>query len=363
MPITNSNTIQTYYKALIEKNPAYVGLFYVGVKTTGIFCLATCRARKPKLENVTFYESIKEALQHGYRPCKICKPTKACPEMPDYAAKAMELIQIHPKQKIQDEDLRSQGIAPEKMRRWCLKHYGITFHAYQRMLRINRAYQELQEGQHVTESAFDAGYDSLSGFGYTFSKLTGRSPSKSKHKTLISMTRISTPLGPMFACATDQGICMLEFTDRRMLETEFKEIQQQLDGVILLGENDHLQQLKTELTEYFEGKRHQFDVALHAPGTPFQQSVWDILLTIPYGHTWTYLQQAQKLNKEKAIRAVASANGHNRIAIIIPCHRVIGSDGKLTGYGGGLDRKRWLLQHEQKHVASSVDDQMVIRFD
>jgi len=150
----------------------------------------------------------------------------------------------------------------------------------------------------------------------------------------------------MFACATDRGVCLLEFTNRRMLETEFQDLQKRLEAVILAGENTHIIQLKNELKEYFDGNRTDFSVNLHTPTTPFRQKAWDMLMTIPYGKTASYAEQALKIGNPNAVRAVANANGHNRIAIVIPCHRVIGSDGSLTGYAGGLPRKEWLLMHE-----------------
>jgi len=165
------------------------------------------------------------------------------------------------------------------------------------------------------------------------------------------VTRILTPLGPMLAGATDEGICLLEFIDRRMMETQLKRINGYLNAQCVPGEHPHLDTLSTQLTEYFEKKREDFDLPLTYPGTDFQKSVWEILRTIPYGTTWSYQQEAEKLGNPKAVRAVAKANGDNRIAIIIPCHRVIGKDGKLAGYGGGLWRKRWLLDHEMGSLA------------
>jgi AraC family transcriptional regulator of adaptative response/methylated-DNA-[protein]-cysteine methyltransferase len=153
----------------------------------------------------------------------------------------------------------------------------------------------------------------------------------------------------MFAGATEQGICLLEFTDRRMLETELKSLAKLLNANILQGSNKHLELLKQQLDEYFEGKRKDFTVPLFTPGTEFQQSVWKILQTIPYATTRSYKKQAELLQRPKAVRAVANANGMNRISIIIPCHRVIGEDGSLTGYGGGLWRKKWLLDLEKQN--------------
>ena len=134
-----------------------------------------------------------------------------------------------------------------------------------------------------------------------------------------------------------------------MLETEFKELSKYLDAVILPGDNKYFGVLKKEINEYFEGKRKSFTVPLDAPGTEFQKGVWEELKKIPYGQTISYKTQAERLKNPKGVRAVANANGHNRISIIIPCHRVIGEDGTLTGYGGGLWRKKWLLDFEKKN--------------
>ncbi len=348
MQITESKIIDQYYEALIERKQNFVGIFYVGVKTTSVFCIATCRARKPKKENVEFYSNFKDALNNGYRPCKICKPTENANEAPEQVERAISLIKNNPKTKIKDFQLRQENISPEIVRRWFNKNYGMTFQAFQRMYRINVAFEELKNGKNTTETAFDSGYESLSGFGYTYKKIMGKSPQNSTNKNIILINRLTTPLGPMFICATDFGVCLLEFVDRKMLETEFKDLQLKLKANIVVGENEHIKQAKIELTEYFNGTRKIFDVKLDSPGTEFQQLVWANLLKINYGKTSTYQQQAINIKNPKAIRAVASANGHNRISILVPCHRVIGKDGKLTGYGGGLERKKWLLDHEQK---------------
>ena len=350
MLITDHRKIEAYYQALLERKQSFVGIFFVGVKTTSVFCIATCRARKPKKENVEFYTTFKEALDNGYRPCKVCKPTENANQAPEQVEHAIILVKENPKEKITDNQLRQKGISPEVVRRWFKKNYGMTFQAYQRMYRINNAFQELKLGKNTTHAAFDIGYESLSGFGYTFKKLVGKSPKQSKGKNLILINRLTTPLGPMFVCATDKGICLLEFVDRRMLETEFKDLQKLLNANIILGENKHIKQVKKEIDEYFDGTRKTFDVHIETPGTDFQNKVWKGLQKIEYGTTTTYQKHAVRINSPKAIRAVASANGHNRISIIIPCHRVIGKNGKMTGYGGGVERKQWLIEHESRNA-------------
>jgi AraC family transcriptional regulator, regulatory protein of adaptative response / methylated-DNA-[protein]-cysteine methyltransferase len=337
------------YKALVGKDVSFEGTFIAAVKTTGVFCRPTCTARKPNKENVEFFKTTKEAILHGYRPCKVCSPLEKLGETPKYIKDILKEISDNPSTKLKDWDLRSKGIEPGKLRRWFLKNHGITFHSYQRMFRINSAFKKIQNGETVTSVAFETGYESLSGFNDSFKSIFGVSPANSKDKQIINITRLETPLGTMFACAVEQGVCLLEFTDRRMLETEFKSLTKLLNASIVQGTNKHFDLLNQQLAEYFEGKRKKFSVPLFTPGTEFQQSVWTELQRIPYGSTRSYKQQAETLQRPEAVRAVANANGMNRIAIIIPCHRVIGNDGHLTGYGGGLWRKKWLLDFEKAH--------------
>ena len=342
-------TYQIMYKALVDKDVSYEGTFIAAVKTTGIFCRPTCTARKPKKENVEFYSTTKEAILKGYRPCKVCNPLEKLGETPNYIKNILKELNDNPSLKFKDWDLTQQGVEPSKIRRWFLKNHGITFQAYQRMYRINSAFKKIQNGEPVTSVAFDTGYESLSGFTDSFKSIFGVSPSNSKDKQIINITRLETPLGTMFACAAEQGICLLEFTDRKMLETELKSLAKQLNANIIQGANKHFDLLRRQLDQYFEGKRKEFTIQLFTPGTEFQQSVWKVLQTIPYGSTYSYKQQAIALKKPDAFRAVANANGMNRISIIIPCHRVIGEDGNLIGYGGGLWRKKWLLDLEKQN--------------
>lgn len=163
----------------------------------------------------------------------------------------------------------------------------------------------------------------------------------------IYITSIETPLGTMLAGATEEGICLLEFTERDILSKEFRDLTNHLKAEIKEGESKHFETLRTQLNEYFDAKRKTFDVPLVMIGTDFQKEVWNELLRIPFGTTRSYKEQSIAINKLDAIRAVAAANGSNKIAIVIPCHRVIGENGSLTGYGGGLWRKKWLLDLEK----------------
>jgi len=342
-------TDEIMYQALLDKDVSYEGTFIAAVKTTGIFCRPTCTARKPKAENVEFFPSAKEAILKGYRPCKVCNPLEKLNETPPYIKEILDELNADPSGKFKDADLISRGIEPSNIRRWFLKNHGVTFQAYQRMFRINSAFKKIQNGDTITSAAFDAGYESVSGFTDSFKAVFGVSPSNSRDKHIINITRLETPLGTMFACAAEPGICLLEFTDRKMLETELTSLAKQLNANIIQGANPHFDVLKTQLEEYFEGKRKVFTVPLFTPGTPFQQTIWRILRDIPYGATRSYKDQAAAISQPNAIRAVANANGMNRISILIPCHRVIGADGNLTGYGGGIWRKKWLLDLENSN--------------
>jgi AraC family transcriptional regulator of adaptative response/methylated-DNA-[protein]-cysteine methyltransferase len=343
-------THEVMYKAIVDKDVTFEGTFITAVKTTGIFCRPTCTARKPKVENVEFFKTTSEAIRKGYRPCKVCNPLEKIGETPELIKGILAELSADPSRKFKDTDLIHKGIEPNTIRRWFLKNHGITFHAYQRMFRINAAFHKIQSGETVTSAAFDAGYESLSGFGDTFKSVFGVSPSNSRDKQVINITRLETPLGTMFACAVEQGVCLLEFTDRKMLETELKTLAKKLNANIIQGANRHFDLLKQELEEYFSGMRKVFTVPLFTPGTEFQQSVWQGLQTIPYGAVHSYKQQAALINRPGSVRAVANANGMNRISILIPCHRVIGEDGSLTGYGGGLSRKSWLLDLEKSNL-------------
>jgi AraC family transcriptional regulator of adaptative response/methylated-DNA-[protein]-cysteine methyltransferase len=172
---------------------------------------------------------------------------------------------------------------------------------------------------------------------------------------MIRTITIQTPIGKMTAAATGDGVCLLAYGGRRDAAAELEELSKLLNTKVGSGWNIRLWTLRKQLREYFRGKRKAFTLPLVTPGTEFQQAVWKELQKVPYGSTISYLDQAEHLNNPKAVRAVAGANGSNRIAIIIPCHRVIGSDGSLIGYGGGLEKKKWLIDHERKYSGKPVE--------
>ncbi len=337
------------FKALVDRDKSFEGLFWVGVKTTGIFCRPTCRARKPKKQNVEYFKTPKEALFCGYRPCKICSPMSLSGEPPHWVKTILDEVQKKSKLRFKDFEIKKLDIDPNRLRRWFKKHHNMTFQSYLRSLKLSQSIGMISYGQKVIDTAYSNGYDSLSGFTNAFKKSLGSSPKNFQSDDMTYITRILTPLGPMIACSVNEGICLLEFADRRMLETQLSRIQKKLKTPFSAENGPHFERLNKELKAYFDGSLKLFSVPLAIPGTPFQVKVWEVLKSIPYGETRSYKEQAIAIDNPKAVRAVARANGDNRIAIIIPCHRVIGSDGKLVGYGGELWRKEYLLELERKN--------------
>jgi len=334
------------YRALVERDASYEGLFIVGVRTTGIFCRSTCPARKPKRENVEFFGGAREALAAGYRPCLRCRPLEPAGEVPRWLRELLAEVEDAPSRRWKDADLRARGLEPGRVRRWFAREHGMTFHAYLRARRLGLALGRIRQGDDLAGTAFGHGYESDSGFREAFEKLFDATPGRSRERGLMQVTRVRTPLGPMVAGATDEALCLLEFTDRRMLEKQIQTLGRRLGCAVAPGDNDVLDRLQLQLEEYFEGRRSRFDLPLLAPGTEFQEAVWRELGRIPAGETRSYRELAETLGRPGAQRAVGRANGDNRIAILIPCHRVVRDDGTLGGYGGGLWRKKFLLDLE-----------------
>lgn len=334
-------------QAYKKSDGSYDGIFYLAVRSTGIFCRPSCSARKPLPKNVEYFPSSREAVFAGYRPCKRCRPLETHGIPPEWVTKLLNMIDSNPTARYNDAFLRSIKIDPASARRYFLKNYKMTFQAYCRGRRLGISFEKIKQGKDLDDVALGHGYESHSGFRDAFAKTFGTSPGKSKSKDCIVTAWIESPVGPLIAASTDKGICLLEFSDRRMLDTQFTTLRKIFKNPIVPGENKHIELLKKELKKYFEGSLKEFSVPIIYPGSPFQQKVWNGLLKIPFGKTISYEEMAIKIGTPKAQRAVGHANGLNRIAIVIPCHRVINKNGNLGGYGGGLWRKLRLLELEK----------------
>jgi len=338
---------QEMERAYLSRDASYDAVFFLAVRSTGIFCRPSCPARKPSPRNVEYYASAREAIFAGFRPCKRCHPLESNDATPGWVVDLLARIEREPRGRYSDGFLRSIKVEPARARRYFQKHYGMTFQAYCRGRRLGKALEQIRKGVNLDDVVLGFGYDSHSGFRDAFGRAFGKSPGRSRTSDCIVTSWIESPLGPLLAGATSEGICLVEFTDRRMLEAQFATLRKRFACAIVPGENQHIRLLKKELSEYFKGSRKKFTVHLVYPGTDFQQRVWNQLLLIPCGRTVSYEDIARRIGSPKAHRAVGHANGLNRIAIVIPCHRVVNKSGELGGYGGGLWRKRKLLDLEQ----------------
>jgi len=341
-----------FWQALQARDSSYEGIFFLGVKTTGIFCRPICSARKPLRKNVEFFPGKVEALHAGFRPCLRCKPMHTTGAVPTLVEKLRRQIEENPSERLRERDLIGMGIDPSTARRQFQRFFGMSFQSYQRARRMGSALAAVRKGVNVLDTQLDHGFESSSGFREAFAKLFGTAPSKSSGVHCLFSRWIESPLGAILALADDDGLHVFDWVDRRGLEREIVRLRARTKFAIVPGSHPVLDQAEREIKEYFDGRRKVFTLPLAHRGTDFQRQVWDELLRIPAGVTRSYSEIAQRIGSPKSVRAVARANGDNFRGIIIPCHRVIGADGSLTGYGGGLARKQWLLDHERKIAAT-----------
>lgn len=334
-------------QAYLASDTGFDGIFYTAVKTTGIFCLPSCKARKPQPENVEFFATVKEALFAGYRPCLRCKPLELHAATPAWIKRVLRAIDEEPGRKLTDQDLRALDSDPVRVRRYFVKHFGLTFQSYCRGRRLSRALESIRKGSTLDDAVFEAGFASHSGFRESFANTFGHPPGKVDALDPIQLAWFDTPMGPMIAGAVHDGLCLLEFTDRRMLEWELAFLRKRFSTVTVPGETLHHSSLRAELQSYFIGESSSFKTKTLRIGTDFEQRVWQELDRIPYGTTTSYEELAGRVGNSGAVRAVGRANGTNKLAIIVPCHRVIRKSGDLAGYGGGLWRKHLLLELER----------------
>lgn len=339
-----------YYLALINKKSEYEGIFYVGVKTTGVFCRPTCSARKPKIENCEFFETAQQALLASFRPCKRCRPLSHPNHVSELVQMLVNAVEENPEKRWKDKDFKDLSIDVSTARRQFKKRFGMTFVEYARARRMGLAMKQIRTGDRVIDAQISAGYESSSGFRDAFSRIMGAAPTLLGHSNLLKASWLDTQLGPMVAIADEDTLYLLEFVDRRGLEREVERLRQKTKSAIIPGVTQPIRSIEKELSQYFDGKLKIFNTPLFFFGSPFQKHVWEELIKIPYGETRSYLDIAKAIGRPTAFRAVANANGANQLAVIIPCHRVINTGGDLGGYGGGITRKKWLIDHEKKNM-------------
>ena len=341
------------YTALLERDPRYDGRYFVGVTSTGVFCRLTCSARKPRFENCRFFGSVDDCLAAGFRACLRCRPLAGLEGLDPTVRILMAALDEAPERRWTEADLQARGLDPSTVRRQFKRAFGTTFLALARTRRLQRGVQVLSGGGRVVDAQVEAGFESGSGFRASFARLLGDAPNRFTGQEKVRACCFDTPLGPMVAVADASALHLLEFADRPALPTELRQLRVRLGVDIGVGRFGPCEQIEAELATYFKGEGAEFLTPLSWGGTRFEQAVWTALRSIPAGETRSYGQLAEAIGRPTAVRAVARANGRNVLAVVVPCHRVIGRDGHLTGYGGGLWRKRRLIELEAQ-LASGV---------
>jgi AraC family transcriptional regulator of adaptative response/methylated-DNA-[protein]-cysteine methyltransferase len=330
-----------------RRDAGYDGLFYFGVKTTGIFCRPSCPST-PNRENIEFFPTIAAAAGAGYRPCKRCRPELCSGAAPDWAEALMREVRENSGKIPGASELRKRNLTPERVRRWFKAQYGMSFAAWARGVRLCGAFAAIRKGRGIDDAVFESGYESHSGFREAFQRAFQTTPGQAQTGSCIVVSFIPTPLGPMVAGATAENLVLLEFADQRGFQRSLQFLAARLKASVLPGENTITARLALELENYFSGELRAFSVPHRMFGTPFQERVWNAVREISYGASASYAEIAKRIGTPGAVRAVGRANGENRLYLLVPCHRVISADGQLSGYGGGVWRKRLLLELEQK---------------
>ena len=347
----------TLYRALLARDASYDGEAYVGVSSTGVFCRLTCPARKPKPENCTFFGTVGECIEAGFRPCKRCHPLAPMASADPAIGSLLAALDETPEIRWREADIERMGYDLSTIRRSFKRQFGMTFLEMARQRRLRDGFETIADGGMVIEGQLAAGFESASAFRAAFAKLIGKAPGNWASDPLLVADWIATPLGDMIAVSSTSELHLLEFTDRKALRTELAKLDTFAKGRIGIGRTGPSAQIKEELGAFFSGKSADFRTPLAYHGSGFTRAVWDALRQIPPGQTRSYSALATAIGRPSATRAVARANGANQIALVIPCHRIIGADGSLTGYGGGLWRKQKLLEIERQYRPSATEEQ------
>lgn len=335
------------YAALLARDPAYDGVALVGVTSTGVFCRLSCPARKPRRDNCRWFATAAQARAAGFRPCLRCRP-EGC--VPPLVADLLAQVGADPARRWSEADLTARGYDPSTVRRQFRRHLGQSFLDLARAARLRQGFSTLTRGDAMIEAQLDAGFDSASGFRGAFARLFGHPPHLLRGAADLRADWIDTPLGGMIAIADDDALHLLEFVDRKALPRGLRRLSAMAGGRIGLGRTVVTDHTESALGAFFAGRCGRLDVPLRLQGTAFQTRVWQELRAIPPGRTRSYGALAVAIGQPTAVRAVAAANGANRLALVVPCHRVIGSDGTMTGYAGGIWRKERLIALERAYA-------------
>jgi AraC family transcriptional regulator of adaptative response/methylated-DNA-[protein]-cysteine methyltransferase len=339
------------WAAFVARDPAFDGHFFASVKTTGIYCRPSCPARRAKREHVRFYETAAHAEAAGFRPCKRCKPNQPSlfQQHAEKVAEACRLIETAEDEPKLDALARSVGLSPYHFHRIFKSALGVTPKAYAVANRNKRMRDALTRSASVTEAIYDAGFNSNGRFYAASGEVLGMTPSEFRSgapNAEIKFAIGDSSLGLVLVAASDKGVCAIFFGDDP--DGLASDLSKWFPKAQLVSGDRAFEQLTARVISLVEDPTIGLDLPLDIRGTAFQHRVWEALRRIPVGSTASYADIAKAIGAPKSTRAVARACGSNKIAVAIPCHRVIGSDGSLTGYRGGIERKRALLAKEAK---------------
>ena len=337
----------TAWAAFMRRDRGWDGRVIGAVKTTGIYCKPSCPAKRPKRENVEFFATAEEARAAGFRQCLRCKPDEVGRDRAAIA-EAVKLIDAAEEAPTLAEIASAVGYAPHHFQRLFKRDLGVSPADYARALRNRRTETALKTNDRVTDAVYDAGYGAPSSFYSDAKERLGMTPSAWRdggRGATIRWTHFDSPLGQMLIAATSKGICRLTFDDN---EASLKRL---FPNATIARDEGGLRELVEGALGAIERPLAMPDLPIDVAGTAFQEAVWRELRKIPPGETRSYAEIAAAIGAPKAVRAVGSANGDNHVCVLIPCHRVIRSDGSLGGYGGGIDRKKKLLAAEGHSVA------------
>jgi AraC family transcriptional regulator, regulatory protein of adaptative response / methylated-DNA-[protein]-cysteine methyltransferase len=332
----------TAWAAFMRRDRKWDGRIIGAVKTTGIYCKPSCPARRPKREHVEFFSVAEDARAAGYRPCLRCKPDEVGRDR-EAVARAVTLIENAEEAPTLDQLADAVGYAPHHFQRIFKRDLGVSPAEYARGLRNRRTETALKANGRVTDAVYDAGYSAPSSFYSDAKERLGMTPSAWRdggRGETIRWTHFDSPLGQMLIAATSKGICRLTFDDSE------ESLLRLFPKAMIVKDDGNLKELVEGALQAIEQPLAMPDLPIDVAGTAFQEAVWRELRKIPAGETRSYAEIAAAIGCPKAVRAVGSANGDNHVCVLIPCHRVIRSDGSLGGYGGGIGRKKKLLAAE-----------------
>jgi AraC family transcriptional regulator, regulatory protein of adaptative response / methylated-DNA-[protein]-cysteine methyltransferase len=343
-------TIDRRWEAVVANNPKADGAFFYAVKTTGIYCRPTCKSKMPKPDNVVFFSTIAEAETAGFRPCKRCQPNSESPqaEREQLITNICKTIETSEQQLSLNELTQMAGLSPYHFQRVFKQIVGVTPKDYAKGERAKRLRDRLQQDSSITATIYEVGYESSSGFYTEATNILGMKPKEykkgAKHQE-IRFAVENTNLGWVIVAATEIGICAIALGDNP--DELVSEIHRRFPQAEFCNDDLTFKALVADVISTIEMPKRSLNLPLDIQGTAFQQQVWQVLQAIPVGSTLSYQQVATEIGNPKAVRAVASACAANKLAIAIPCHRVVGSNGSLSGYRWGVERKKALLELEK----------------